>query len=339
MLMEAAVSTAYAFAFTAPRQSLPGPMTAQTTCTRCMLQQRRPRQRLAITVHDSHRKSDMFMSMSASEGEHDDEEDRGQSQDASSTRTTETSASTSSPSRSTKRRKRKQIDDKPASNDKENDATIPATTTPASSPSKTAPPQSVVELKPRQDSAVTMQVQDVRDLIANRSSSSSSSSAPTSQSLDTSMSTKSTTTSSSSSSSTSSSMKTRTSTDPSSNNRNSKSLDDSLAQLLADAQQMQRQQQPTDSQGAATPVKAAGSAIRNALSTLVIADFFVVCLFLLWFLAGVVASYVLKNDAIQIAFNGIFQPIVQPALGILMIAAIADRVFAQNENDDASENE
>ena len=85
-----------------------------------------------------------------------------------------------------------------------------------------------------------------------------------------------------------------------------------------------------DDETATTPVKA----IRNALSTLVIADFFVVCFFLLWFLAGIFASYVLKNDDVQIAFNGLFQPVVQPALGILMIAAIADRVFAPQEVDE-----
>ena len=43
--------------------------------------------------------------------------------------------------------------------------------------------------------------------------------------------------------------------------------------------------------------------IRNALSTLVTADFFVVCGFLLWFLVGIFCSSVLKDDTIQIAFN------------------------------------
>jgi hypothetical protein len=35
----------------------------------------------------------------------------------------------------------------------------------------------------------------------------------------------------------------------------------------------------------------------------------------------------LQDDTVQIAFNGIFQPVVQPALGVLMIAAISDAVL------------
>ena len=60
-------------------------------------------------------------------------------------------------------------------------------------------------------------------------------------------------------------------------------------------------------------------------------DFFVVCGFLVWFLAGIFASSVLDNDAIQIAFNGVFESLVQPALGILMLAALADAVSKQDD--------
>jgi hypothetical protein len=44
-------------------------------------------------------------------------------------------------------------------------------------------------------------------------------------------------------------------------------------------------------------------AIRNVLSTIVTADFFVVCGFLLWFLAGIVWRAVFNDDSVQIAFN------------------------------------
>lgn len=73
--------------------------------------------------------------------------------------------------------------------------------------------------------------------------------------------------------------------------------------------------------------------IRGALSALVTADFFVVCILLLWFLAGIFSSYVLKDDGVQIAFNGIFEPVVQPALGILMIGSIASAVWKDEEVD------
>ena len=48
------------------------------------------------------------------------------------------------------------------------------------------------------------------------------------------------------------------------------------------------------------------SKIRDVVSTIVTADFFVVCGFLLWFLAGIFQSNVLGDDTIQIAFNSKF---------------------------------
>jgi hypothetical protein len=74
-------------------------------------------------------------------------------------------------------------------------------------------------------------------------------------------------------------------------------------------------------------------AARSAISTLITVDFFLICGFLLWFLAGIFASTVLQNDSVQIAFNGIFQPVVQPALGVLMIGSIASAVFKGDEDD------
>lgn len=112
-------------------------------------------------------------------------------------------------------------------------------------------------------------------------------------------------------------------------------LDDSLEQLLADAREMQaleRREKGSDSEASST-AKGVLTSLRNAISTLVTVDFFIVCGFLVWFLTGVFASYVLRNDAMQIAFNGIFQPLVQPALGILMIAALADAAFKKSDDD------
>lgn len=156
------------------------------------------------------------------------------------------------------------------------------------------PTAPTMELKPRPESAVTIQVQDVRDFATGRSPSTteSSSSAPTASSSSTTK------------------------------------VDDSLQQLLADARQMQTLDEETSSAS-----QNAMSTIRNAVSTLVTVDFFVVFALLLWFLAGVFSSYVLQNDVIQIAFNSIFQPVVQPALGILMIAAIADAVFKREDQE------
>jgi hypothetical protein len=47
--------------------------------------------------------------------------------------------------------------------------------------------------------------------------------------------------------------------------------------------------------------------ITKGISTIVTADFFVVIGLLLWFLAGIFCSYILKDDTVQIAFNNRFE--------------------------------
>jgi hypothetical protein len=71
--------------------------------------------------------------------------------------------------------------------------------------------------------------------------------------------------------------------------------------------------------------------ISKILSTIVTIDFFIVLLFFFWFILGIISSSILKDDTIQIAFNSNFQTLVQPALGILMIASISDAIFKKTE--------
>lgn len=106
--------------------------------------------------------------------------------------------------------------------------------------------------------------------------------------------------------------------------------DDKMKSLLADAKRFgaARASEKGETDEEENPL---GDKIRGVLETIVTADFFVVCGFLLWFLAGIFSSSVLKNDAIQLAFNGIFETLVQPALGILMIASAAS---AMGKKDD-----
>jgi hypothetical protein len=100
--------------------------------------------------------------------------------------------------------------------------------------------------------------------------------------------------------------------------------DDPLAQILQDVKEMRATESRTE--------PAEGNlSVSKILSTIVIADFFVVMILFFWFLLGIFSSYVVHDDAIQIAFNGIFQPIVQPALGLLMIASISDAVLKKDE--------
>jgi hypothetical protein len=109
------------------------------------------------------------------------------------------------------------------------------------------------------------------------------------------------------------------------------SKDSSLEDLLADAKRMRKEatESGEDENSFSIP-----SVIRSVISNIVTVDFFVVCALLAWFLAGIFCSYVIKDDTVQIAFNGIFEPVVQPALGVLMIGSAAGAVFNEEEKEE-----
>ena len=100
--------------------------------------------------------------------------------------------------------------------------------------------------------------------------------------------------------------------------------DNSLEDLLADARKMRESNPEVDE------VSIPG-AIKNVISTILTIDFFVVCGFLAWFLAGIFCSYIIKDDTVQIAFNSNFEQFVLPALGILMVGSAAGSLFGTPE--------
>ena len=107
----------------------------------------------------------------------------------------------------------------------------------------------------------------------------------------------------------------------------------SLEQMLADAKSMRSEK--IEQTGEDFSVESPTS-LKNILSTIVTADFFFVCALLVWFLAGIFSSSVLKDDTIQIAFNSNFQMIAQPALGLLMIGSAASAFFKEETEDDVN---
>lgn len=82
--------------------------------------------------------------------------------------------------------------------------------------------------------------------------------------------------------------------------------DDSLEQLLADARSMRASSSVKEEE---SPVK---DKIFEVISYIVTVDFFVVIALFVWFLAGIFCSYVLKDDAVQIAFNMNFEGVTRP---------------------------
>ena len=94
--------------------------------------------------------------------------------------------------------------------------------------------------------------------------------------------------------------------------------DDSIEQLLADARSMRASSPEKEGEESSVLEK-----VLEVVATIVTVDFFVVLALLLWFLAGIFCSYILKDDTVQIAFNMNFEGVTRPALGILMIGSAA----------------
>jgi len=116
---------------------------------------------------------------------------------------------------------------------------------------------------------------------------------------------------------------------------------DSLEQLLADARKMRTESSSSvgdvgggDAEGGVFDRASIPDGIKNAISTIVTVDFFVVLGLLAWFLAGIFVRAAFGNDSVQIAFNNNFETLVQPALGVLMIASAAGAVIKDPEEDD-----
>jgi hypothetical protein len=106
-----------------------------------------------------------------------------------------------------------------------------------------------------------------------------------------------------------------------------------IEQMLADAKGMRTEKIEKDGQDFSVE---SPTSFKNILSTIVTADFFFVCALLVWFLAGIFCSSVLKDDTVQIAFNSNFQMIAQPALGLLMIGSAASAFFKEETEDDVN---
>ena len=117
----------------------------------------------------------------------------------------------------------------------------------------------------------------------------------------------------------------------------SRPLNDSLDQLLEDAALMKVAEDEDDESKGGFFSDSDGTGIRsvvgNALSTIVTVDFFIVIGFLVWFIAGIFCSSILKDDTVQILFNNQFETLVQPSLGLLMVAAVGGSFFNKEEQD------
>lgn len=116
--------------------------------------------------------------------------------------------------------------------------------------------------------------------------------------------------------------------------RKSMSIDD---EIKADIERMNRLQGKTtviteSSSSKVSSQKSLGEKAKDLVSVLLVADFFVIIVFLVWFLAGAVTQ---KTFPVVLErFQDIFQPVVVPALTVLMVGSIASGVLDKVQNRD-----
>eukprot|EP01031_Cornospumella_fuschlensis_P035057 gene35057-42457_t len=118
--------------------------------------------------------------------------------------------------------------------------------------------------------------------------------------------------------------------------RKSMSIDE---EIKADIERMKLLQgkAPTKapSPEASTPAQnSLGSKFQNFLSVLFVVDFFVILVFLAWFLAGVATQSTVP--VVLERFQDIFQPVVVPALTVLMTGSIASGVLENMRKKESS---
>lgn len=79
----------------------------------------------------------------------------------------------------------------------------------------------------------------------------------------------------------------------------------------------------SDSSSSSSPL----GKLNDIFSIIFIADFFVIIVFLVWFLAAVTLQSVYPD--LLLSFQNIFQPVVVPALTVLMVGSIASGIGGQ----------
>lgn len=65
-----------------------------------------------------------------------------------------------------------------------------------------------------------------------------------------------------------------------------------------------------------------------------IADFFFVLLALAWFIAGLGQQAALRSNGVLDAWYALWQPVFQPALGVLMLGAIVSGIAGRQKDAD-----
>lgn len=96
--------------------------------------------------------------------------------------------------------------------------------------------------------------------------------------------------------------------------------------LLRDAQRMRKRRAQAEQSGERSVTKQ--WSLRSVVDTLLLWDFFLVVGLLVWLVVALVPHFAAHNDALLDPWLALWQPFIQPVLGVLMLGTIAQGAWS-----------
>ena len=113
---------------------------------------------------------------------------------------------------------------------------------------------------------------------------------------------------------------------------------DLMGEIESDVESFKRQEKNVDNAGSIANADGAGNvegfSFGDIIAKVLVADLFLVLVFLVWFIVAAVTQQQ-GNPYLLERFQDIFEPVVQPALGVLMIGSIASGAADKNKEGDS----
>lgn len=105
--------------------------------------------------------------------------------------------------------------------------------------------------------------------------------------------------------------------------------------LLADLKQMRskRTQAKGNSSSVSDERDSSGISIKSIIETILLWDFFLVLAFLSWLVVALIPHFVSKNDVLLDPWLALWQPFIQPVLGVLMLGTIVQGTISYISSD------
>lgn len=112
-----------------------------------------------------------------------------------------------------------------------------------------------------------------------------------------------------------------------------KQEDDLDAMMAEDLQQFSAQATKTAQASGLGGEEESGSGIKEIVDKVLIADFFFILFILAWFIVGVGAQTLGNSTGLLDVWYSLWQLVFQPALGVLMLGALASGLLGKKDDD------